>query len=91
MRCAAPSAAEGWIDCHVNLDFAKVPAEELYDKTKDPDHVYDLASDPAFQNVLKDLQTKLDDYLKSHDDPRAKGLSPWDDYNLDKPFPLLGQ
>jgi len=68
--------------------FGKVPPEELFHRTTDPHHVHDVAADPAYAEVLRDLRKKLDTYLIKHHDPRAKGLSPWDDYNLDKPFPI---
>jgi hypothetical protein len=31
------------------------------------------------------LRQNLDDYLIATEDPRTKGESPWDDYNLDAP------
>ena len=68
--------------------FGKVPPEELFHKTTDPHHVHDLAADPAYAEVLRDLREKLETYLVEHDDPRAKGLTPWDGYHFDKPFPI---
>ena len=70
------------------LGFGKVPAEELYDKRNDVDMAKNLADNPEYQDKLRELRSKLEGYLAAHDDPRMKGLSPWDDYNLDKPFPI---
>jgi uncharacterized sulfatase len=66
------------------LGFGRVPAEELYDKTHDPDMIENLASHPDYEHVLSELREKLEAYLIQTSDPRASGLSPWDDYNLDK-------
>jgi len=71
-----------------DLGFGKVPAEELYDKRNDVDMIKNLADDPSYQKRLVELRNKLEAYLTKNDDPRMKGLSPWDDYNLDKPFPV---
>lgn len=70
------------------LGFGKVQAEELYDKRNDSDMMKNLAGNPEYQAKLKELRSKLEQYLTKNDDPRMKGLSPWDAYNLDKPFPI---
>lgn len=70
------------------LSFGKVPREELFRKSTDPDMVKNLATNPAFQDTLNSLRTKLNAYLNRHHDPRMKGVSPWDDYNYDRPFPV---
>jgi len=70
------------------LGFGKVPAEELYDKRNDVDTARNLSDNPQYQDKLRELRSKLEHYLATNDDPRMKGLSPWDDYNLDKPFPI---
>lgn len=67
-----------------DLSFGKVPGEELFNKFEDPDMVHNLAGDPDYKNILEDLRNKLMDYLSETNDPRAKGLSPWDNYKLDK-------
>ncbi|TWT84346.1 Arylsulfatase [Planctomycetes bacterium CA13] len=69
------------------LGFGKVPAEELYDKRVDAGMTRNLAAASTHQDVLKDLRGKLNDYLTANGDPRMQGLSPWDNYNLDRPFP----
>jgi uncharacterized sulfatase len=67
-----------------DLSFGRVPAEELYNKNGDPDMINNLASNPKYLMKLEELRKNLEDYLVSNDDPRMKGQSPWDDYNLDK-------
>jgi uncharacterized sulfatase len=68
-----------------DLCFGKVLEEELYSKKEDPDMTNNLASHPEFQNVINKLKQDLENYLKATEDPRIKGESPWDDYNLDAP------
>ncbi|TWT84302.1 Arylsulfatase [Planctomycetes bacterium CA13] len=70
------------------LGFGKVPPEELYDKRNGSDMTTNLAGDPRFHATLTDLRSKLANYLAENEDPRTHGLSPWDDYNLDRPFPI---
>ncbi len=67
------------------LGFGKVPMEELYDKRHDPDMLNNLAGNEAYWSVKSELRNNLEAYLQKTDDPRALGLSPWDDYNLDTP------
>jgi uncharacterized sulfatase len=50
--------------------WAKRPAEELYDLTKDPDQANNLAADPAYAETLAKLRGQLMDELKAKDDPR---------------------
>lgn len=66
------------------LCFGKVPAAELYDRKKDPDMIHNLAADPKFRKEVRRLDKMLSQYLKQTKDPRASGLSPWDEYMLDK-------
>jgi uncharacterized sulfatase len=68
-----------------DLCFGKIPDEELYNKHEDPDMLNNLASDPDYQNVVKELRQYLENYLKATNDPRVRGEFPWDDYNLDAP------
>lgn len=69
------------------LGFGKVPAEELYQKKEDPDMLFNLAQNPEYAAIKASLRKKLGQYLMETSDPRARGLSPWDAYNLDKPVP----
>jgi N-sulfoglucosamine sulfohydrolase len=71
------------------LGFGKVPSEELYDKVSDPDMTTNLLDDPLHQARLSQLRTQLEEYLTATHDPRMSGDSPWDDYNLDRPFPVI--
>ena len=70
------------------LGFGKVPSEELYDTRIDADMTNNLADDPKHKDKRMALRRKLRHYLVQRDDPRMSGLSPWDDYLLDKPFPI---
>ena len=69
-----------------DLNFGKVPGDELYNKKTDPDMINNLAVKPEYHNKLNQLRQNLELYLKDTKDPRAKGTSPWDNYNYDKPF-----
>jgi len=39
------------------------PVEELYDCIDDPHNINNLASDPGYSGILKELREKLDDYM----------------------------
>ena len=69
------------------LCFGRVPAEELYQKKEDPDMLVNLAQDPGYAAIKAGLRKKLEQYLVETSDPRVRGMSPWDAYNLDKPVP----
>ncbi|MCA9041836.1 MAG: sulfatase-like hydrolase/transferase, partial [Planctomycetaceae bacterium] len=43
--------------------------EELYDLKKDPDEIVNLANNPGFNDVRKELSTQLDNWIKQHEDP----------------------
>jgi arylsulfatase A-like enzyme len=63
------------------LSFGKRPAEELYDCAKDPEQVVNLAADPAYSNVLKELAARMDKHLAGTGDPRATGGEAlWDEW-----------
>lgn len=62
------------------LSFGKLPAEELYDIEKDPEQLTNLADDPQYKAVREKLAKQLRNHLLARKDPRAEGLSPWDDY-----------
>ena len=55
---------------YYNLGFGKVPGEQLFNKKNDPDMINNLADNPEYQDILKDLREKLTDYLKKTNDPR---------------------
>ena len=44
------------------------PAEELYDITKDPNELQNLASDPAMSRVLAGLRKELDNWMRQQGD-----------------------
>jgi N-sulfoglucosamine sulfohydrolase len=56
-----------------DLAVAKRPAEELYDLRKDPDQLNNIADDPAYAQVKKELADRLMAELKATDDPRVLG------------------
>jgi len=74
-----PEFKEYWELC-----FGKVPGEQLFNKKNDPDMIQNLADNSEYSAIKLELQEKLEMYLQETDDPRAKGKSPWDTYNLDK-------
>ena len=64
-----------------DLAFARRPAEELYQVSKDPGQLVNLAGNPEFSMVQKQLSTRLQQRLVQTRDPRALGLqAPWDYY-----------
>lgn len=62
------------------MSFEKLPAEELYNIKNDPAQMKNLAEDPKYAEIKKQLIEMLDKDLLESGDPRAKGLSPWDAY-----------
>ncbi|MFM1767983.1 MAG: hypothetical protein RJA22_512 [Verrucomicrobiota bacterium] len=56
------------------------PAEELYDYTRDPHQLTNLAADPAHRTTLEALRGRLDRWLKESRDP---GLEPASMYDSD--------
>ncbi len=65
---------------YYQLNFGKRPAEELYDISNDQWQMINLADDPDYFNVKKDLSGKLVEYLRKTEDPRIEGKDPWKDY-----------
>jgi len=85
---AGPTKA--WIVTHRNDDgirsfydiaFAKRPGEELYDLSKDPDEVTNLAAHPNYAKTKNELSKRLMAILKKANDPRVEG----DGSTFDKP------
>jgi arylsulfatase A-like enzyme len=56
-----------------DLAFARRPAEELYDLSKDPGQITNVAGDAAYADIRKRLATEMDRWLKETKDPRAGG------------------
>jgi N-sulfoglucosamine sulfohydrolase len=64
---------------YFDLCFGKRAAEELYDLRKDPGQVHNVAADPAYASVRRDLAGRVDTWMKSTADPRAAGATDyWD-------------
>ena len=55
------------------LAFGKRPAEELYDLTKGPDQLCNVAGDPAYAEAKQSLADRLIDELRASADPRVLG------------------
>jgi N-sulfoglucosamine sulfohydrolase len=61
------------------MAFGKRPAEELYDVSKDPGQVHNVAGQPAYAAAQKRLRAELDAWMLQTADPRAKGeTDQWD-------------
>jgi uncharacterized sulfatase len=70
-----------------NLNFGKVPGEELYNKITDSDMVNNLAYNEEYADVVSELRRKLEAYLVSTNDPRKDGATFWDFLYYDGPPP----
>lgn len=62
------------------LGFGKCPLEELYDCRADPHQMKNLAADPAYEGVRRQLWTRLESALRATGDPRVDGHDPWQGY-----------
>jgi len=58
---------------HYDYAFGKRPAEELYDLSKDPDQIHNVAADPAYAAKRKEMAEQLQRILKEAGDPRVTG------------------
>ncbi len=68
-----------------DLCFAKRPAVELYDLSKDPGQINNVAKDAKYAKVKADLAAQLEAELKASGDPRAHGKG-----DVFDKFPYLG-
>ncbi len=59
-----------------DLAYAKRPAEELYDVQQDPHQFDNLAGDPDYASVLRELSEQLSQHLRQTGDPRELGTDP---------------
>lgn len=66
-----------------HLSFGKRPAEELFSIKENIYNMSNLAENVDYQGVKEGLKEQLFTYLKSTDDPRMLGESPWDEYYFD--------
>ena len=63
------------------LAFAKRPAEELYDLSKDPHQIVNVADRSEYAAAQKKLRASLDRWMTETKDPRATSDDdPWDRY-----------
>jgi len=60
-----------------DLSFAKRPTIELYDLSKDPDQVVNVAGSSEYSKIEQKLEKQMTDYLIATDDPRETG-TPYD-------------
>jgi N-sulfoglucosamine sulfohydrolase len=67
------------------LCFAKRPAEELYDLSKDPHQINNIAGRPEYSASQRQLRGQLDKWMKDTADPRAVN----DDDHWDR-YPYFG-
>lgn len=58
---------------HYNYAFGKRPAEELYDLSKDPDQMTNVADDPSYSDAKRKLSEQLMKTLTAAADPRVTG------------------
>jgi N-sulfoglucosamine sulfohydrolase len=63
----------GTVKLHWQLAFGKRPAEELYDMSKDPDCITNLANDPKYRATMGKLRQQMERELKAQGDPRMFG------------------
>jgi arylsulfatase A-like enzyme len=61
---------------YFELTFAKQPGEELYDLKSDPGEQTNVADDPKYASVKKELRAALEKQLAETADPRAVGSGP---------------
>tara|TARA_R110002096_G_scaffold314090_7_gene508319 strand:+ start:372 stop:2018 length:1647 start_codon:yes stop_codon:yes gene_type:complete len=55
------------------LNFGKLPAEELYRISDDPDCVKNLAGNPEHSKVMQDISSQMEAELTEQQDPRMAG------------------
>ena len=64
-----------------DLNFAKRPAEELFDLRKDPHQLANVAADPAYATARKELRARVEKWMKDTADPRVDpAYDAWDRY-----------
>ncbi|MBP7141694.1 MAG: sulfatase [Opitutaceae bacterium] len=56
---------------YISLIFGKRPAEELYDLSKDPHQLTNIAGQPGYKRNLEELRRSLDRWMSDTDDPRT--------------------
>ena len=58
---------------YYELAFGMRPADELYDLKKDPGQIHNVANDPDYETIRKDLAVRLFEGLNATGDPRLEG------------------
>ena len=61
------------IKYYFNLSFGKRPGEELYDIKNDPFQLHNLARDKKYDEILKKMNLKLQNWMDKENDPRRNG------------------
>ena len=63
------------------LNFGKRPGEELYDLRKDPNQLNNVANDPAYAEVRRDLRARVETWMRETGDPRVDpAYDEWDKF-----------
>jgi N-sulfoglucosamine sulfohydrolase len=57
------------------LGFGKRPREELYDLRIDPHYMNNVADNPEYEPIRKELSDQLMEVLREQDDPRPAALN----------------
>lgn len=74
-------ADDPFLGKYLQLAVARRPAEELFDITKDPDCLHNLAGDSAFEETRAALSKQMTGYLRKTGDPRLhENGDIWDTY-----------
>ncbi len=66
-----------------DLCFAKHPAEELYDVSRDPDQLDNLLEQKnkiMFEDMKRQMKQFMEKYMRLTHDPRLDRQNPWDEY-----------
>ena len=63
------------------LNFGKRPAEELYDLSKDPHQINNVAGNPEYAAAQKTLRSEVEQWMRETADPRTDPhFDEWDNY-----------
>jgi uncharacterized sulfatase len=69
---------------YIRLAWAKRPTEELYNIQNDPECMYNLIDEEAYQKTVGILRNRLTQILKEQNDPRILGNDYYDDIDYFK-------
>lgn len=62
------------------LTVDKRPLEELYDLSRNPHQITNVADQPKYSAIKATLWQTLETYCRKPDDPRLRGEDPWQTY-----------